>query len=91
MLDFTFANVEMSEFGVGRKENGRVHFQIIPVDNGIKTALLEMAQTTWDLMQSSTDDPEPYSPGEKHASTEYLFRPMDAVPMMKFELFTRQS
>lgn len=43
----------------------------MPVDDGVKAALQEMARATWDAMEKK--DPAPYQPAEKHESTEYLY------------------
>jgi len=74
-LEFDLDNVTVAEFGVG-KDDGET-FVTVPVDASVKTALREMLQATWDAMEQDGEDPEMYEPSEKHATTEYLYLPLD--------------
>ena len=75
MLDFEFANIMVTEFGVGHDYESGPAFCTVPVDGDVKDALLEMARMTWDSLQKQPDGPIPYDPAEKHGSTEYLYVP----------------
>lgn len=76
-LEFDLANVDVTEFGVGREGDNDQSFVTVPVDAGVQQALREMADTTWNGMKASDDGPKKYEPSEKHAATEYLYLPLD--------------
>jgi hypothetical protein len=76
-LDFGLGNVSVTEFGVGRDTAAGQEFVAVPVDAEVQAALREMVQATWDAMQNDEDSPAKYEPSEKHASTEYLYVPLD--------------
>ena len=86
MIEFTFENVNLIEFGVGLKDNNGVAYKIVPVHTNAKTELLNMARTTWNLMNNNGADPEPYSPAAEHASMEYLFVPINDDMANKFRI-----
>lgn len=73
-IDFDFGNVEvgLTEFGVGKDEDGDTAFYAVPVNADVKDGLLSMANATFEQLANSEGEGEPYSPGEKHGSTEYL-------------------
>lgn len=75
-LEFDVANVEVTEFGVGREGDNGQSFVVVPVDSGVQKALREMAEDTWNAMQAADDGPTKYEPSEKHAATEYLYLPL---------------
>lgn len=74
-IEFNLSAVTATEFGVGRKTVGGTGFGVVPVDAGVNSALLSMAQATLDKMESAGDGPAVYEPAEKHGSTEYLVVP----------------
>jgi Kiwa KwaB-like protein len=76
-LQFDLDNVTVAEFGVGRDEGTGETFVAVPVDASVQTALREMLQATWNAMEQDGEDPEIYEPSEKHATTEYLYLPLD--------------
>jgi Kiwa protein KwaB-like len=76
-LEFDLGNVTVTEFGVGRDDGNAQTFVALPVDADVQSALREMAQATWDAMQKDNDGATRYEPSEKHASTEYLYLPLD--------------
>lgn len=78
-IDFDFAAVSVTEFGVGRDEEDEQTFALMPVDANVQAALREMTEATWDALQRDTDGPTLYDPSEKHGSTEYLYLPLDDV------------
>ena len=78
-INFEPTAVAITEFGIGREVNGDPRFGMVPVDAGVKSALLSMAQATMDKMEVAEDGPSEYEPGEKHSSTGYLFVPAGAV------------
>lgn len=74
-LDFDLNKVSVTEFGVGRKDDGDSVFRVISVDDEVKKMLLEMAQTTMKNLKKNLEGanvPAAYNPAEKHAGTEYL-------------------
>ena len=74
-FDFGLDAVSTTEFGVGRDGDGGPVFGVVPVDAGVQSALLSMAQATMDRMAAAEDGPAEYEPAEKHGSTEYLVVP----------------
>lgn len=76
-LDFDFANVTVTEFGIGRDDSSGQTFIAMPVDADVQAALREMVQATWDAMEKEEDGPCRYEPSEKHGSTEYLTLPLE--------------
>lgn len=76
-LDFDLDAVMVTEFGVGLDHGNGQSFVAVPVDADVQSALLEMVQVTWKVMQADDDGPVQYEPSEKHASTEYLYLPLD--------------
>ncbi len=76
-LEFDLANVQVTEFGVGLEGDNGQSFVVVPVDAGVQQALHEMAESTWNAMQSDDGGPAKYEPSEKHAATEYLYLPLD--------------
>lgn len=75
-LEFDLANISSVEFGVGYDEGDNRAFCLIPVDNDVQDALLEMVRRTWDIMQK-LNEPRKYEPAEKYGSTEYVCVPLD--------------
>lgn len=75
-VEFDLGKVTVTEFGVGRDDRNGQTFVTVPVDSDVQSALLEMAQATWDAMQNDEDGPTKYEPSEKHGSTEYLYLPV---------------
>jgi Domain of unknown function (DUF4868) len=76
-LEFDLANVEVTEFGVGREDHNEQSFVAVPVDAGVQQALHEMAEATWNEIQDSDGEPAKYEPSEKHAATESLYLPLN--------------
>lgn len=76
-LEFDLANVEVTEFGVGREDDNGQRFVTVPVDSGVQQALREMAEATWNGMEAVDGAPAKYEPSEKHAATEYLYLPLN--------------
>lgn len=74
-FDFSLNAVSTTEFDVGREGDGNPVFGVVPVDAGVQSALLSMAQATMDRMAAAEDGPAEYEPVEKHGSTEYLVVP----------------
>jgi hypothetical protein len=75
-IDFDFARVRATEFGVGRDDHGGQSFCFIPVDGDVQAALREMAEATWQAMDEMNDSPPSYEPSEKYAGTEYVQLPL---------------
>lgn len=75
-IEFDFANVVTTEFGVGINQGEQQAFYLIPVDNDVQTALREMTVTTRDAMRELADEPARYEPAEKHEGHEYLHLPI---------------
>ena len=71
-MDFNLSAITATEFGVGRETDGSTGFGAVPVDAGVKSALLSMAQATMDKIEFTDSAPGVYEPAEKHGSTEYL-------------------
>ena len=78
-LKFNLDGVTVTEFGVGRDQDGDQTFVAVPVDADVQAALREMVQATFDAMQKDEDGPAQYQPSEKHGATEYLVLPIDDV------------
>jgi len=76
-LNFSLGEVSVTEFGVGRDTEHGQEFVAVPVDTEVQAALAEMVQDTWSSMQQTEDGPDKYEPSEKHASTEYLYLPLE--------------
>lgn len=74
-LAFQFEEIAVTEFGVGLEDGVSTDFVAVPADANVQSALLEMAQATWNAMRGVEDGPAQYDPGEKHGSTEYLLIP----------------
>lgn len=74
-FDFSLDAVSATEFGVGRDGDEGPVFGVVPVDDGVQSALQSMAQATMDRMAGAEDGPAAYEPAEKHGSTEYLVVP----------------
>jgi hypothetical protein len=75
-LDLDFANLTLTEFGVGRDDGNGQTFVAVPVDTDVQGALREMVLETWDAMEKNEDGAAKYEPSEKHGSTEYLYLPL---------------
>lgn len=74
-LEFDLANVEVTEFGIGREDDNGQDFVVVPVDAGVQQALHEMASLTWNSMKFE-GQPAKYEPSEKHGATENLYLPL---------------
>src|SRR5690606_15355519 len=70
--DFDLANVTHTEFGVGRDDGHGQTFAVLPIDAGVRDALLEMVRATRDAMRKDEEGPAAYDPSETHRSREYL-------------------
>jgi hypothetical protein len=75
-LEFDLANVDVTEFGVGREGHNGESFVAVPVDAGVQQALREMAELTLEAMKADDGGPSKYEPSEKHAATEYVYLPL---------------
>lgn len=73
-LDFDFSTVALSEFGVGRMVERHEVFDLVVVDAGIQSAIVDMARETWTSLVAH-EAPAAYNPAEKHGSTEYIYLP----------------
>ena len=72
-IEFDLDDVVTTEFGVGREGDGAsAVFGVVPMDAGVRTALVSMARVTAERMESAEDGGAEYDPAEKHGSTEYL-------------------
>lgn len=78
-LNHDLKSVAATEFGVGRDDGDEQTFVAVPVDVEVQATLREMVEATWDAMQRDDEGPSKYEPSEKHASTEYLYLPLDDV------------
>ncbi len=78
-IECNLSAVTATEFGVGRETDGGTGFGVVPVDAGVQSALLSMAQATIDKMGLTAGGPGVYDPAEKHGSTEYLVVPSDGT------------
>ena len=76
-LDFDISKVRVTEFGVGRDDGEEQTFVAVPVDAQVQRELQGMMRATWKGMQKDEEGPAKYEPSEKHASTEYLYLPLD--------------
>lgn len=76
-LRFDLDNVRTTEFGVGRDDGDDRAFSHVVVDADVQAALREMAQATWQALETNDDGPSPYQPSEKHGSVEYLTLPIN--------------
>lgn len=76
-LDFALGDITVTEFGVGRDAEYGQEFVTLPVDAEVQGALIEMAEATWTSLQRGDEEPDKYQPSEKHATTEYLYIPLD--------------
>jgi hypothetical protein len=75
-IEFDFANVVTTEFGVGINQGEQQAFYLIPVDNDVQDALREMTVATRDAMRDLAEEPARYEPAEKHEGHEYLQLPI---------------
>jgi hypothetical protein len=75
-LQYDFGNTVTTEFGVGKDNGSGQSFFLMTVDADVQKALGEMAQATWEAMQSEAKAPEKYDPSEKHGAIEHLFLPL---------------
>ena len=76
-LRFHFDSVDLIEFGVGFDSDQKQLFVAVPVDADVQAALREMAILTWETMLQTDEEPEVYSPSEKHGSVEHLYLPLE--------------
>ena len=77
MIAFDFDDVITTEFGIGREGDGvSTGFGLVPMDRGVRLALLSMARLTARRMESAEDGAAEYDPAEKHGGTEYLVVPV---------------
>jgi hypothetical protein len=76
-LYFDIKAVTTTEFGVGRDDGDNQSFGCVTVDGEVQVALREMAAATWDAMERQTKTPAKYEPSDKHASSEYVYLPLD--------------
>lgn len=74
-LDFNLGDILSIEFGVGRESGDDLIYRLLPVDNDVQTALVDMAFATRSAMDSLADNPIEYEPSEKHEAKEYLGLP----------------
>src|SRR5438270_2734427 len=75
-LDFDFATVAVTEFGVGRDDGEGERFLLVPVDGEAQSDLREIVATTWRNMQELEPTPRRYEPAEKHAPSEHFYLPI---------------
>ncbi len=91
-MNFDFENVQTTEFGIGRDDGDAHAFHCVDVNGDVQTALLEMAQATWEAMQRENPTPPRYDPSEKHASKEHVALPLnDELAVRMHALHTAQN
>jgi len=91
-LEFDLNKVESIEFGVGRDDGNGEYYVAVPVDQGVRTALLEMVQATWRAMKEDEDGPTRYQPSEKYGSTAHLYLPLnDELASAVLQLHTAEN
>lgn len=76
-MDFDLNAIRTVQFGVGRDDGDEHAFHNVMVDDGVQTALGEMAAETWVAMQQLTNEPVRYEPSEKHSGCEHVYLPLD--------------
>jgi hypothetical protein len=74
-LEFDFGTIKNSEFGLARKQDEGRAYYAVPVDAAVQSALLEMAHTTWELLQLGEDAHQCYDPSNRYGTTESLYLP----------------
>lgn len=67
--------VPATEFGVGLENGVADEFVLVPVDDGVQTALKEMITATREQLNTVTASR--YEPSEKYGSTEHLHLPLE--------------
>lgn len=67
--------VPATEFGVGLENGEADEFVLVPVDDGVQTALNEMIAATREQLNTVTASR--YEPSEKYGSTEHLHLPLE--------------
>src|SRR6516165_10665482 len=67
--------VPATEFGVGLENGDADEFVLVPVDDGVQTALEEMVTATREQLNAVTASR--YEPSEKYGSTEHLHLPLE--------------
>lgn len=75
-MQFSFDDVQLTEFGVGRDEAGDRTFDSITVDGKVQDALQDMASQTWEAMRTIAGHPARYEPSEKHGGAEHVTLPL---------------
>src|SRR5579863_1184058 len=71
-FNFGFESIQSTEFGIGRDDEGKESFSLIPVDQHVQNALKEMIADTRAAMRE-TGEPDEYQPSEKYSSQEYVY------------------
>lgn len=71
-IQFDLGNVDVTEFGVGKDNDGEPNYYMVPVNTSVQEALVSMARATATKMENAEGGGMAYSPGEKHSATEYL-------------------
>lgn len=75
-MNFDLNAIRTVQFGVGRDDGDEHAFHCVMVDDGVQTALAEMAAETWAAMQSLTNEPARYEASEKHSGCEHVYLPL---------------
>ncbi len=72
-LDFDLDNITLTEFGVGRGSSRNPILFDVRVNSEVKSTLYDLAQKTWEAMQSDTDRPKRFDPSELYPNTKYVY------------------
>ena len=64
-LNFNIENIEVTEFGVGRKIGSDRTFVAVPTDIGVQKTLQGMVASTCSRMENSAESPATFDPAEK--------------------------
>ena len=71
-MDFDFANILQTEFGVGTRTPNNPAFYHVPVHQVVEANVRQMVATTWEGMLEIADDPAPYEPSNLPAGRHHL-------------------
>ena len=75
-LNFDLDRIETTEFGIGRKVDGRLIFETVSVDMDIQDNLRQYASDTWEQM-CSRSPPYEYDPSDVIKDIDYIYLELD--------------